>query len=103
VALRIIFTEPASADIRETFNYLRRRNPVAAHAIVRGIYQRTRVLLDHPESGSHLGGDYDLELRKLVYRSWLIAYRFVPEKQEIVILRVWHAARGPIEFADESH
>ena len=101
MAHRIIFTEPASADIDDTYRYLRRRNPVAARSIVRGIYQRSQILSEHPESGSSLGSDFDPQLRKLVYRQWWIVYRFLPVEELILILRVWHPARGPVELEED--
>ena len=102
MAYRIIFTEPASADIEDAYRYLRRRNPVAARSIVRGIYERSQILADHPESGSALGDDFDPQLpRNLVYRQWWIVYRRVPADELILILRVWHTARGPVELKDD--
>ena len=101
MARQIILTEPASAGLEETQVYLRRRNPVAARTIVRGIYQPTQILLGYPESGSLLGDELYPSVRKLVYRSYLIGYRYLPVEDVVPILRVWHTARGPVELEDE--
>lgn len=49
---RIIWTEPAVADLEAIADYIALENPVAARALVRRIMQHTRQFADHPESGS---------------------------------------------------
>ncbi len=98
MAYRIIWTEPASRDVEETVRYLRRRDRLAAAAVGRGIFQRVQILTEFPQTGSVLEQRDDPSWRKLVFKSWLIAYRVLSDQEVIAILRVWHCARGEIQL-----
>jgi plasmid stabilization system protein ParE len=51
---KIIWTEKSSSDIEAIVRYIARRDPKAAARIGFGIYDRTQILLQHPEAGTVL-------------------------------------------------
>src|SRR4051812_8642468 len=98
MAFRIIWAERASTDLLEIFRYLKARDPAAATRIARAIYRETGRLAEFPQAGSALDELDDPAYRKLVFRHWKIVYRVLPEDQDVRIMRIWHAARGPVQL-----
>jgi plasmid stabilization system protein ParE len=93
----LIWTERASADIEAIVRYISRRNPAAATSIGMGIYDRTQLLLSHPDAGSILDELRDGGWRKLIFRRWKIVYRV--DGSTIVVGRVWPAAMGEADLS----
>lgn len=48
---RVVWTEPAIADLEAIAEYISLDNPAAARALIQRIVQHVRQLSDHPESG----------------------------------------------------
>ena len=63
-----------------------------------GIYDWAQILIRHPEAGSILPEKANADGRKLVFRSWKIAYRIDREAKAIYLVRVWHAAQDEIDI-----
>lgn len=93
---KLIWTERASSDIEAIVRYIRRRNPRAASQIGFGIYDRTQILLQHPEAGTFLEELREEGWRKLIYRRWKIVYTV--RNEAIIIGRVWPAAMGEADL-----
>ena len=53
-----------------------------------------RNLGDFPEKGRVVPEFADPTLRELVVRTYRVVYRVNPVRQQIEIVRFWHAARG---------
>jgi toxin ParE1/3/4 len=98
MAYRIVWSERASEDILAILRYYRRRNPKVAKEICIGIYERTQILENHPESGRILEELDDPKWRRLIYRSWKIVYEVSHDDRVIAIACVWHAARGEVDI-----
>ncbi len=96
MAHSLIWTEKASADIEVIVRYIARRNPQAARSIGLGIFNRTQILLTHPEAGTILDELRDGGWRKLIFRRWKIIYTIRDEK--IIIGRIWPAALGEADL-----
>ena len=95
---RIIWTEKASEDIEAVVRYIARHNRKAAAEIGQGIFDRVQVLLKQQESGTILEELDDPTIRKIIFKNWKIVYQHSANEQLIIILRVWHAARGEVEI-----
>ena len=98
MALRIIWAERASHDLLEIVRYLAVRDPAAAERIARGLYREVGRLAAFPQAGSALDELDDTDYRKLVFRNWKIVYRVMMEDEVLRIMRIWHAARGPVQL-----
>jgi len=93
---KLIWTEKASSDIEAIVRYIARRNPNAAARIGLGIYERTQILLEHPEAGTILDELREGDWRKLVFRRWKIVYTI--RGDVIIVGRVWPAAMGEADL-----
>lgn len=98
MAHRIVWTERASHDLEDIVLYLKARNPDAAARIGRGFFERVSALAEFPESGAVVREIGDSRYRKVLFRSWKIVYEPRMDDNIIVILRLWHAARGELEL-----
>lgn len=86
----IAWTEEAQRWLQDIHEYIAQDNPVAADRVVRGIYDRVQVLIQHPEIG-HRYRDSTRHVRVLLYGHYRIAY-LVKSGEEIDILGVFHGA-----------
>lgn len=76
--------------LSDIFEYINAENPIAAQAVVSGIYQRAQVLLSHPEIG-HRYQSSSRRVRILMYGHYRIAYLIRPDS-DIDILGVFHGS-----------
>lgn len=96
---KIIWTESACEDLGAIVRYLTHHaNPETAKSIGFGIYNRVQLLATHPQVGPILPEKNDPRWRKLIFKSWKIAYQIDFQAHIIYIARVWHAAQNEIEF-----
>ena len=63
-----------------------------------GIYDRAQILARHPEAGSVLPEKRDAGWRKLIFKSWKIAYRIDRDARAVYVVRIWHAAQNEIDM-----
>ncbi len=88
--MRVLWTNEAVTAIEEIVEYIVADNPSAAHALAEQIFDTVeRQLPDHPLSGRPGRVDGTREL--IVHRSYIVAYRVIGTKIEILTVR--HAAR----------
>ena len=76
--------------LSDIFEYISADNPIAAQAVVSGIYQRAQVLLSHPEIG-HRYQSSSRHVRILMYGHYRIAYLIKPDSK-IDTLGVFHGS-----------
>jgi plasmid stabilization system protein ParE len=86
----IAWTNEAQRWLKDIHEFIAQDNPAAADRVVRGIYDRTRVLEQHPEIG-HRYRDSQRHVRVLLYGHYRIAY-LVKASGDIDILGVFHGA-----------
>ena len=96
---KLIWTESAIADLGGIVRYISGQGgPEVARAVAFGIYDRAQILIHHPEAGSILPEKQDARWRKLIFKSWKIAYRIDPSARTVHVVRIWHAAKNEIEI-----
>ena len=96
---KLIWSESSIEDLGAIVRFIARRDgSQIAREIGFGIYDRAQVLTRHPEAGSVLAEKQDARWRKLIFKSWKIAYRIDRETRVVYVVRVWHAARNEIDI-----
>ncbi len=84
-------TALALADLDDIWSYLATNNPKRADQFLDRIYDKIRLLAEHPLLGS-IRDDLAPNLRCLAVGKYVIFYRPMPDVIEI--LRVLHSARN---------
>ena len=96
---KLIWSESSIEDLGGIVRFITRRDGShVAQQIGFGIYDRAQLLTRHPEAGSVLAEKQDARWRKLIFKSWKIAYRIDREARVVYVVRVWHAARNEIDL-----
>ncbi len=96
---KLIWSESAIQDLGAIVRFIALRDgSEVARRMGFGIYDRAQVLTRHPEAGSLLVEKQDARWRKLIFKSWKIAYRVDQETRVVYVVRVWHAGRDEIEI-----
>ena len=96
---KLIWSDSSIHDLGAIVRFIALRDgPVVARRIGFGIYDRAQVLTRHPEAGSVLPEKRDARWRKLIFKSWKIAYRIDREARAVYVVRIWHAAQNEIEI-----
>jgi addiction module RelE/StbE family toxin len=94
MGFKIVFTNPAIADLKTITEYIARNNPVAAEKHGFELIAKTEPLAQFPFLGRSVPEFKIAEIREVIHGSYRIVYRVREDIQAIEILRVWHAARG---------
>ena len=98
---KLIWTESAADDLGAIVRYISTESSAEiGRKIGFGIYDRVQILETFPESGSTLPEKNDFRWRKLIYRSWKIAYRIDFDFHIVYIARIWHASQDEIELPE---
>jgi len=84
------WTLEAQGWLEDIFEHIAEDNPRAAANVVSGIYERSQVLIDHPEIGYRYQSS-SRRVRILLYGHYRIAY-VVKGSGDIDILGVFHGA-----------
>jgi plasmid stabilization system protein ParE len=99
VDCKLIWTESAIADLGAIVRYVSSKDgPDVARQIGYGIYDRAQILKQFPEAGSLLPEKQDSRWRKLIFKSWKIAYRIDADAKIVYLARVWHASRDEVDM-----
>jgi plasmid stabilization system protein ParE len=98
VKLKVIWSKKGSLQLKESLKDLREKAPKAALKIKNEILKSTRELSENPEiySPDRFRKDNDGTIRAFEKYSYRVAYQV--EKTQIVILRVRHTSREPLEY-----
>ncbi|MDZ7753957.1 MAG: type II toxin-antitoxin system RelE/ParE family toxin [Gammaproteobacteria bacterium] len=84
------WTLEAQKWLEDIFEHIAEDNPRAAGDVVAGIYERSQVLIDHPEIGYRYQSS-SRRIRILLYGHYRIAY-LIKDSGDIDILGVFHGA-----------
>lgn len=88
--MKIVWTEPARQDLRDTFEYIAEDSSKAARSLLAEIKERVCVLVNQPQLGrvGRVEGTRELVLTGTNY---ILPYRV--KDQQIQILAVFHTSR----------
>ena len=89
--MRLIYSDPALADIEGILHYIGQNNPAAAVRFGEGILDTCRMFETNPELGVRRE-DLAADLRLFTYRGYGIYYRIDQADQVVMIERVLHPA-----------
>jgi plasmid stabilization system protein ParE len=99
VDFKLIWTDSAIYDLGAIVRYISSQSgPEVARKIGFEIYDTAQILKRFPEAGSILPEQDSARWRKLIVRSWKIAYKLDHDAKVAFIARVWHASRDEIEI-----
>jgi addiction module RelE/StbE family toxin len=90
--VKLRHTESARAHISRIHDYINERNPVAAGRVVARIRRAAEQLIEHPGMGrtGTVPGTREWVVRGLPY---IVVYEVRAERDEIVVLGVYHGAQ----------
>ena len=88
---RLIYLEPALADIESILDYISNDSPTAAVRFGEGLLDTCRTLETDPELGA-ARDDLAIGLRLFTYRGYGLYYRIDHDRQVILLGRVLHPA-----------
>ena len=87
----INWTEEAQSWLKDIYDYIAADNPEAAARTVDGIYERSQLLKQHPETGYKYETQSNRPVRILLYGHYRITY-IIKMDGNIDILGVFHGA-----------
>jgi toxin ParE1/3/4 len=96
MGFKVVFIEPAVADLRSITEHISRDNQIAAEEHGFAIISKTENLANFPYLGRSVPEFKIATIRELIYR----VYRVNEQNQLVEILRVWHAAQGIPQLPD---
>lgn len=94
----IAWTEKASTDLRDIFDYISEHNPTAAAKVVDAIVDRVELLKTVPRMGRFYVTRDGQEIRTLVSGKYRIFYAVAENRVEILTVR--HSARQEPDFSE---
>lgn len=90
---RIVWSEPALADLDAIADYIALEDRTAATALVRRAFSHVGQLATHPESGSRPPELGDSRYRQIVEPPCRIFYRHEPGANRVIVLHVMRSER----------
>ena len=94
MALKVIWSPEAIADLDDLTAFIARDNPTAAEKTGRAILDKTRYLPDFPLMGRMVPERKKPDIREIFHGPFRIIYRVRRRHGVVEIMRVWHGARG---------
>lgn len=96
MAGKIIWSDDAIADLSAIVRHIAADNPSAALRTGQAILGSTRLLGEFPLAGRVLPEEGKESVREVIHAPYRVIYELSGD-DVIVVLRVWHAARGKPE------
>jgi toxin ParE1/3/4 len=101
VDFKLVWTESATDDLGAIVRYVTSESSAEIGKKAGfGIYDRVQILERFPESGSVLPEKDDFHWRKLIHKSWKIAYLIDFDLHIVYIARIWHASQDEVEIPE---
>jgi plasmid stabilization system protein ParE len=89
--MKLVWSEPALADIESIRDYIRRDSEFYAGRFINRIIDAVETLIELPARGRLVPEADDPNTRELLFQNYRIMYRL--EAARIIILAIVHAAR----------
>ncbi len=90
---KIIWTEPALADLEAIRDYIATANPEAAERIGWDIIRHVELLGSFPHIGPIYPRGSKGTTREIISGNYRIFYRVIEPQKEVQVLTIWHGAR----------
>ena len=90
--MKVTYSPRAIAQLNEIFAYIAKDNPMAAHAVIARIESVAAKLADFPHMG-YATDNGDFRVMNVERYPYLVFYAVLPERDEVRIVRIRHAAR----------
>ncbi|MHB8424651.1 MAG: type II toxin-antitoxin system RelE/ParE family toxin [Gammaproteobacteria bacterium] len=87
----IRWTEEALRWLQDVQDYIAADNPIAAHEVISGIFEKAQLLRRFPEIGYKYRMETEGDIRIMLYGHYRIAY-LLHRSSDIDILGVFHGA-----------
>lgn len=87
--MKLFWTPESIDDRRAIYDYVEIDNPIAAIELDELIFEKSKILIDHPNLGR--AGRVSMTRELVIHANYILIYRVAG--QEIHVLRVMHAAR----------
>lgn len=98
MAYAIGWAESALEDLKELVRYIAADDPVAADRFGRAIIKRVEALSSFPLTGRIVPEVGDDRLREVILAPYRIVYEVDEGLLRVVVVRVWHGARGTLNL-----
>jgi plasmid stabilization system protein ParE len=95
---QVFWTPQAQDDLDAIFEYISETSAHYAVLVVNNLLAATSRLERFPESGRMVPERHRPELREVLWRSYRIVYRHLPERSQVHVLTVF---RGERRFPDD--
>ena len=89
--MHVVLSDAALEDLREIWGYLATRSEAAANSTVEGVLDAVAKWSAYPERGMVVPNVPAPEVRRLVFRDWLILFQV--GNASVEVLRVVHGRR----------
>ncbi len=90
---KIVWTERASTNLCEIFDYVQKSSKVYADRLVKSIVDATTRLERMPQSGRIVPELNMPDLREIIHHNYRIVYRVQNGKESVEIIAIIHGAR----------
>jgi len=87
----VVWTKEAADCLEEIYEYIARDNPIAAHKVVCGIYDKIQILSQQPHIGHRYEPIADREVREILYGHYRIPY-LIKTENRVEVLGIFHGA-----------
>jgi addiction module RelE/StbE family toxin len=94
MAFKIIWSLQALEDLRDIVTFIAADNPPAAESFGFLLMSKTDQLINFPQLGRVVPEENDDTIREIIVRPYRIVYQVLASQQMIVVVRIWHGARG---------
>jgi toxin ParE1/3/4 len=91
---KIVWTDPALADLKSIATRIAADNPAAAEKFGAELFRKTDLLQTFPEMGAIFPKRKDRKVRALIHGNYCVFYRVKSDMKLVEILRIWHGARS---------
>src|SRR5689334_22819565 len=89
----IVWTEPASADLLDIYQFIAQSNPRAARRTLKSILDQVDLLRSVPQIGTAYPRGADGPYRETASDKYRIFYKIQESSRRIEVLTIWHGAR----------
>lgn len=98
MAAKIIWSERARTDLHELVAFIAEDSPERAFSFGESMITFVEGAATFPFMGRRVADHPRVGLRELIFPPYRIAYLVDSTANSIEVVRIWHAARGPLEI-----